>query len=137
MTNYTAVVDGEAGGYGAWFPDLPGCAAMGATFDELILNAADAMRDWAVVVTAKGRPVPAPRPIEILKVDAEVEQAIREEALLRDVPLILTTGKPVKANLSLDAGVLAAIDAEARRRGLTRSAQVEWLASISLPRTVL
>lgn len=136
MTNYTAVVDGEAGGYGAWFPDLPGCAATGATFDELILNAADAMRDWAEVATAKGRSLLVPQPIEILKTDVEVGRAIREGAHMRDVPLNLTTGKPVKANLSLDAGVLAAIDAEARRRGLTRSALVEWLARIKLPRTV-
>jgi hypothetical protein len=38
------------------------------------------------------------------------------------VPLVLETGRPVKANLSLDAGLLAAIDEAAAARGLTRSA---------------
>jgi hypothetical protein len=37
------------------------------------------------------------------------------------VPLIIGAGRAVQANLSLDAGLLAAID-EAAARGLTRSA---------------
>lgn len=41
------------------------------------------------------------------------------------------TGRPTKANLSIDAGVLAAIDEEARRK-LTRSALVELLARHAL-----
>lgn len=39
---------------------------------------------------------------------------------------VRATGRPVKANL--DSGVLAAIDAEAARRKLTRSGLVELLA---------
>jgi metal-responsive CopG/Arc/MetJ family transcriptional regulator len=38
------------------------------------------------------------------------------------VPLVLDAGRPVKANLSLDAGLLNAIDEAAKCRGLTRSA---------------
>jgi hypothetical protein len=44
------------------------------------------------------------------------------------VPLVRETGKPVKANLSIDAGILAAIDEEAARRKLTRSGLVELMA---------
>jgi hypothetical protein len=40
----------------------------------------------------------------------------------------------VKANLSLDIGILAAIDAAAADRKLTRSAMVELLAKMTLPR---
>ena len=36
------------------------------------------------------------------------------------IPLVINRGRPVKANVSLDAGQLEAIDAEAARRGLTR-----------------
>jgi hypothetical protein len=39
-----------------------------------------------------------------------------------DRPFVLDTGRPAKANLSLDAGLLAAIDEAAAARGLTRSA---------------
>lgn len=38
------------------------------------------------------------------------------------IPLILETGRLTRANISLDDGILAAIDAEAERRGVTRSA---------------
>jgi metal-responsive CopG/Arc/MetJ family transcriptional regulator len=44
------------------------------------------------------------------------------------IPLIVDSGRPVRANLSLDAGLLAAIDAEAARRGLTRSAFIAGAA---------
>ena len=43
-------------------------------------------------------------------------------AALAIVPLVLDAGRPAKANLSLDAGLLAAIDEAAAARGLTRSA---------------
>jgi hypothetical protein len=48
-------------------------------------------------------------------------------------PLIRGGGRPVKANLSLDSGVLAAIDAAAEARGVMRSALVERLAKRGLP----
>ena len=49
------------------------------------------------------------------------------------MPLVLNSGRPAKANLSIDAGVLAAIDAEAKRRKLTRSAFIELMARHALP----
>jgi hypothetical protein len=45
------------------------------------------------------------------------------------IPLIIDKGRAVRANLSFDAGMLEAIDAEAKRRGLTRSA---FLSSAAL-----
>ena len=44
------------------------------------------------------------------------------------MPLIRETANSVKANLSINAGVLAALDVEAARRGVTRSALVEAIA---------
>ena len=38
------------------------------------------------------------------------------------VPLLLDKGRPTRANISIDAGLLEAIDAAAKQRGLTRSA---------------
>jgi predicted RNase H-like HicB family nuclease len=133
MTRYTALIDGEAEGYGVVFPDLPGCTAMGDTLDEAIANAADAIRAWAEVTEEMGGAVPPPRPLEALRSDPEVVRALAEGASLATVPLVRETGKPVKANLSIDSGILAAIDAEAARRKLTRSAFVELLAKRALP----
>jgi hypothetical protein len=50
---------------------------------------------------------------------------------LRDVSFILTTGKPGKVNFSLDAGVLAAIDAEAA--GADSRARRWWSGSRACP----
>ena len=40
--------------------------------------------------------------------------------MLASVPLVRESGKPVKANLSIDSGVLAVLDEEARARDLTQ-----------------
>ena len=72
MASYFALIDGKTGAYGVWFPDLPGCTAMGATIDEAVANAADAMRDWAEVTLAKGDAIPEPRALEALLSDSEV-----------------------------------------------------------------
>jgi hypothetical protein len=49
-------------------------------------------------------------------------RAIAEGAALAIVPLLLDAGRLAKANLSIDAGLLAAIDEAAEESGLTRSA---------------
>ena len=63
-----------------------------------------------------------------LRSDPEVRAALAVGALLASAPLIRETGRPAKANLSLDSGILAAIDEEAARRKLTRSGFVELMA---------
>jgi predicted RNase H-like HicB family nuclease len=131
---YTVLIDGKAGAYGVVFPDLPGCAAMGKTVDDALVNAGDALRDWVEVSEEYGDPVPPPRSLEKLRRDPDVATALAEGATLASVPLIRESGKPVKANLSLDSAVLAAIDAEAKRKKLTRSALVELMAKTMLPR---
>jgi predicted RNase H-like HicB family nuclease len=129
---YTVLIDGEAGAYGVVFPDIDGCTAMGRTIEEAIVHAADALRDFAEVLEEDGRHLPGPRTIEALRRDADVTAALAEGATLASVPLVRTTGRPIKANLSIDSGILRAIDAEAARRKLTRSAYVEWLAREAL-----
>jgi antitoxin HicB len=52
----------EGGGWLAEFPDLPGCVADGATPEEAMKEAADAMRSWIKTAKAHGDAVPAPSP---------------------------------------------------------------------------
>lgn len=132
MARYNVLIDGKAGAYGVVFPDLPGCTAMGRTMEEALASAAEALRDW-VEITEEGKgKIPRPRSLESLRQDSEVKSALALGASLAAVPLVRETGKPVKANLSIDSGVLAAMDAEAERRKLTRSAFVEMLARTML-----
>ena len=132
MARYIALIDGKAGAYGVVFPDLPGCTAMGKTMDDALAHAAEALRDWADVAEEGGGKVPRPRALEALRRDSEVKNALAAGAGLATIPLVRETGKPVKANLSIDSGVLAAMDEEAGRRSLTRSAFVEMLARTML-----
>ena len=133
MTRYTVLIDGDAGAYGVVFPDLPGCAAMGTTIDEALANAADALSDWVGVTLEDGGDLPRPAPPETLRGDPEIREALAAGATLASVPLVRATGRPAKANLSIDAGILSALDAEAARRKLTRSAFIELLARHALP----
>jgi predicted RNase H-like HicB family nuclease len=132
MARYIALIDGKAGRYGVAFPDLPGCTATGKTMDQALENASDALRDWVEVTEEQGNKAPHPRPLEVLRRVPEVRDALVAGAGLATVPLVRESGKPVKANLSLDSGVLAAMDEEAARRKLTRSAFVEMLARTML-----
>jgi hypothetical protein len=106
---------------------------MGKTIENALDNAQKAMRDWVDVTEDEGRSIPAPRPVEKLRRDPDVIEALAEGAMIASVPLIRETGRPVKANLSIDSGVLAALDEEAKARDLTRSGMVELMVKTMLP----
>jgi predicted RNase H-like HicB family nuclease len=125
---YLAFMDGKAGAYGISFPDLPGCVAMGATPEEALAEATDVLFVWIADAEARGQRVPSPTPLERAKDLEELDEMLADGAVLVSVPLIRTVGKTAKANLSIDVGVLAAIDAAAERNGINRSAMVERLA---------
>jgi predicted RNase H-like HicB family nuclease len=42
-------------------PELPGCAADGATYQEAVANAEVVIQEWIATAQELGRPVPAPR----------------------------------------------------------------------------
>jgi predicted RNase H-like HicB family nuclease len=121
-TRYFGLLDGKEGAYGISFPDAPGSTAMGKTIDEAIRNAVEALSEWIAHSDNAGFKRPVPRDPVALRHDSDVQQAIGEGAVLVAVPFIVGAGRPVRANLSIDAGVLEAIDGAAERAGMTRSA---------------
>ncbi len=120
MIRYPALIDGESGAYGVTFPDLPGIVAMGVSVDEAMIHAEEALRDYALETEREGVDVVPPSAIESVK--PEVGSA------LVSIPLIRISGRRVRANLTLDEGVADFINSEARRRRMTRTAYVEWMA---------
>ena len=42
-------------------PELPGCAADGATYEEAVSNAKVVISEWIETASELGRPIPAPR----------------------------------------------------------------------------
>ncbi|SKA19860.1 type II toxin-antitoxin system HicB family antitoxin [Consotaella salsifontis] len=116
-TRYLGLLDGGDGAYGIAFPDAPGCTAMGKTIDEAIANAASALAEWA---SREG--APAARTAAEMKADPDVVEQLEGGSAFVVVPLIAESGRSVRANLSIDAGLLAAIDEAANAVRLTRSA---------------
>ena len=51
---YQALIYGERGAYGFVFPDIDGIAAMGETLDEVILNGAAVLQDYAIEMERDG-----------------------------------------------------------------------------------
>ncbi len=127
MAKYLALVDGKDGAWGVRIPDFPGCFGAGPTIEKAVEDATRALREFAADMVADGEGIPAPRSHdEIVKV---LKKAREPLGIAYYIPLLLDSGRAVRANISLDAGLLEAIDAAASRRGLTRSA---FLASAAL-----
>lgn len=117
---YPALIDGEEGAYGVVFPDIPGVGAMGHTVDEALFNAEDALRDYAIEAEKDGEELAQPSAFQSIDTP--------KGSQLTSIPLIRTSGKSVRAGLTLDEGVAEFIDSEARRRGMTRKAYITWMA---------
>ncbi len=120
MAHYVGILDGADDVWGVRVPDLPGCHGGGASPEEAIADATSAVREWAEARLAKHLPLPVPNTVAELLGQGEIDSTAGESAVM--IPILIDSGRPVRANLSLDAGLLAAIDEEAGRRGLTRSA---------------
>ncbi len=107
--------------YGVSFPDFPGCISAGDTLDEALANASEALQGHVRMMEADGETVPLPRSLDAIQADRSLDED-REGAVLSAVHLIRDLGSTTRINLSLDLGLLKAIDEEARARKQTRSA---------------
>ncbi len=107
--------------YGISFPDFPGCISAGDTLDEVTANGTEALAFHVSGMERDGDPIPEPRSIEEIMTDPDLSDW-REGATLVLVPLVRDLGSTTRINVSLDLGLLKAIDDEARQRGQTRSA---------------
>ena len=108
-------------GYGISFPDFPGCVSVGDTVDDAIHNGCEALAFHVEGLSGDGEPVPPPRSVEAIKADPGLADWRRGADIVL-VPLLLDRGSSRRVNISLDRGLLEAIDDEARQRRMTRSA---------------
>ena len=132
MTQYIGILDGSGKTYGVRIPDLPGCYGGGATPEAAIADAMSAAREWLGQRETKNEIAPKPRTMAQILNTETIDARAHEVAVM--IPVVLDAGRTVRANLTFDAGLLEAIDAEATRRGLTRSA---FLASAARERLEL
>ena len=118
MTYYVGVLDGGGDVWGVRFPDIPGCVGGGKTPEAAIADAAEALRDVRAHRREGGFPLRQPASLNEIMASGEIGEG--ESAVM--IPLLLDSGRTVRANVSFDAALLEAIDAAAKRRGLSRSA---------------
>ncbi|MEV6526323.1 type II toxin-antitoxin system HicB family antitoxin [Longispora sp. NPDC051575] len=64
MSSYVILIErADDGGFGAWCPDLPGCVALGDTYDECVTEMREAVAFHLAGLRDAGEPIPAPTAI--------------------------------------------------------------------------
>jgi predicted RNase H-like HicB family nuclease len=107
---YPAIVERSSEGYGVFFPDLPGCTSAGATLQDAALNAEEALAGHLLVTLEHGEALPEPSNLDAVEHDPEVDEVAR--ILVRGE----RPGKSVRLNITMDEGLVAAIDRAAPNR---------------------
>lgn len=122
MKYYHAIVHKDPdSAFGVSFPDLPGCFSAADRMEDVIPNAVEAIELWF-----EDSAMVDPRPLEDVREEARDDLAAG--AFLVAVPYIRADERTTKVTLSMNRGVLDAIDAAAAARRLTRSAFVAQAA---------
>jgi predicted RNase H-like HicB family nuclease len=118
VRHYLALVHKDPhSAFGISFPDLPAVFSAADVEEDLLRNAIEALRLWA-----DDEALPTPSPHAEILARPEVREELAAGAFLIRVPLIEDDTRTVRANITMEAGTLAAIDMAAKQRGLTRSA---------------
>jgi predicted RNase H-like HicB family nuclease len=111
------------GGYGATFPDVPGCVVKGPDLAELLVSARQALAAHLQRTADAGDTWPTPTPIE------QITPAPGVIPILVDVAVEDT---PVRINISLGERLVKRLDAAAEARGMTRSGFIAQAVRVSL-----
>jgi len=109
---YAIVHKDEDSAYGVTFPDLPGCFSAADSDEDIIMNASQALELYF-----EGADDVDPSPVAEIVAGNDLSGAF-----VVAVPYIKSSRRSVRANISLDSGLLDAIDKVAAQRKLTRSA---------------
>ena len=131
---YVSFIHRDDAGYGVSFPDFPGCVSVGDTVDDAVSLGSEALAFHVQGLLDDGTPIPPPRSIDAIKADPDLAEWRRGADFVL-VPLLLDRGSSRRVNISLDRGLLEAIDDEAKQRRMTRSAFLSTAARNEIERT--
>ncbi|WP_294260784.1 type II toxin-antitoxin system HicB family antitoxin [uncultured Sphingomonas sp.] len=107
---YPAIVERGPEGFGVYFPDLPGCVSAGATAQEAVENAEEALNGHLAVSAEHGDLIPDPSDIADIVAEEGSEEAFR--TLVRGE----RASRAVRVQVTIDEGLLARIDRVASNR---------------------
>ncbi|ENN90480.1 type II toxin-antitoxin system HicB family antitoxin [Bartonella schoenbuchensis] len=108
----------ENSAFGVQFPDFKGLFSAADQEENLIANATEALQLYCEEMDK----LPTPLKFEEVIQKETVKIALSEGAFLIQVPFIENDSEVVRMNISIERGLLRAIDDCAQERGLTRSA---------------
>lgn len=122
-TYYPAVIDRSASGFGVTFPDFPGCVANGASPNEAALNAEAALALHVQSMAKDGDALPPPSSLD------DIEEVEGADDVARILVRVEAPAKVTRVLVSIDEGLLRAIDAVASNRSAwIADAARAWLA---------
>lgn len=121
---YPAIIERAGKGFSVFFPDLPGCTSAGRSITEAAVNAEEALAGHLLVSEQYGDELSEPSEIGAIEADPDVDEVAR--LLVRGE----RKGKAVRINITLDEGLVAAIDKVATNRSgfLAEAARVALAA---------
>ncbi len=119
---FFAIIHRDGAGYGASFPDAPGCLAVAPTLEALKDEAAGALRSHIDVSIETGLARPVARSLDTVLADPQVQEDVSDAYATLEVWPKARSGKVKRINLTVDEFALDQIDRAAGRIGLTRSA---------------
>lgn len=118
MTHYFAIVHkDENSAFGVSFPDIPGCFSAADKEFQILPNAMEALEFYTEDMAI----LPAPSSIEAIRKMPQIAEDLKNGAYLVSVPLLKNLGKSARVNITLDKGLLQAVDEAAALRKMTRS----------------
>jgi predicted RNase H-like HicB family nuclease len=134
--NYPVVIHKDAGSdYGVTVPDLPGCFSAGATMDEALAMAQEAIELHLEGLIEDGLTIPPPTSIEAHKSNPQYAGGTWAVVAVDESNLRICAKR---VNITLPERVLDAVDRCAKSHGQTRSgllarAAVKYMANQPMP----
>ena len=117
MRYYTAIIHKDEGSaYGLTFPDLPGAFAAADDWNGIPAAAAEALDLWF-----EDMPDVEPASLEEIRKREDVAAELADGAVLMPVPYIPADTAVQRVNITMERGLLRAIDETAKERGMNRS----------------
>lgn len=131
MAFYPALIHHDEGtAYGVSFPDFPGTIASGDTIEMAIADAEGALVAVLEAMHDRGDELPDPTPLELVAGHEDAHDA--RAIVLVEARFAEPT---VRVNTTIPASLVARIDREAERRGMSRSAFLTEAARAALRTT--
>lgn len=114
------VLHEENGCFGVSFPDFPGCITGGDSEEEALRKADDVLTFHVAGMIEDGDSLPTSRTLDALRADPEVKAALDTGTLF--LARYELPRKAVRINISMDEGLIEAVDRAAERVSQSRSA---------------